>query len=358
MEEPRHISVRDLAARLGIGRSAVSMALRNHPHISEATRKRVQTEAERLGYRPNAMVTALMSQIRTRRVKRSGETIAFLSAFKTKEDWKEATLNDGTLLGAQARAERLGFRVEPYWLGYRGAEAARVARVLRARAVRGVILGPMPLDLGPVELDWNHVFAVAIGYSFAQQPLDRISHNHFNIMRLCYDSLHRGGHRRIGLAITQESDDRVQHLWLAGFNTSQHLLGGAQIPPLWLEHWDDHPDSKKRFAKWYREHKPDAVIGMGPDNPLRWMREARVAVPGRTSYANLDLDYRKQGKVAGVLQNLREAGASAVDWVVAGINRNEHGVPATPKLLMMDSAWSDGPTVLQRIGKRSGKPVG
>ncbi|MFA6962122.1 MAG: LacI family DNA-binding transcriptional regulator [Opitutaceae bacterium] len=345
MEEHPHVSIRDLAARLGIGRSAVSMALRNHPHISEATRLRVQAEAERLGYRPNAMVTALMSQVRTRRVKRSGETIAYLSAFKTKEEWKHSTLHDGTLLGAQARAERLGFRVEPYWLGYQGGEAARVARVLRARAVRGVIVGPMPLDLGPVELDWGNIFAAAIGYSFGQQHLDRISHNHFNIMRLCYESLYRRGHRRIGLSITQESDDRVQHLWMAGFDTSRKLLKGSMVPPLWLEHWEDHPDSKKRFEKWYWAHKPDAVIGMGGDNPLHWMRAMGVDVPKNTSYSNLDLAHLNQGKVAGVLQNVRAAGASAVDWVVAGINRNEYGVPDNPKSLLMEATWSDGPTV-------------
>jgi LacI family transcriptional regulator len=348
MAESAHISIRDLAARLGLGRTAVSMALRNHPHISEKTRQRVRAEAERLGYRPNALVTALMSQIRTRRVKRSGETIAFFTAYKTREDWNRANLVDGTLQGARERAGHLGFRVEPWWLGYRGRESRRIARIFRARAVRGAIIGPMPLDLETLEFDWGSLFSIAIGHSFSQQPLDRVSHNHFNIMRLCHENLWRLGHRRIGLAITCESDDRVQHLWLGGFCTSQQVLGGAALPPLWFDHWDDHPDSKKQFLEWYRANKPDAVLGIGPDNPLRWMREAGVSVPGDTGYANIDLDPDKAGEVAGALQNRRAAGAVAVDLVVAGINRNEYGIPETPKNLLLDSTWSDGATVARR----------
>ncbi|WP_043589607.1 LacI family DNA-binding transcriptional regulator [Geminisphaera colitermitum] len=348
MAEQPHISIRDLAARLGLGRSAVSMALRNHPHISEKTRRRVQAEAERLGYRPNALVTALMAQIRTRRVKRSGETIAFFSAYKTKDDWLKANPHDRTLQGARDRAEHLGFRVEPFWLGLRGGDSARIARILRARAVRGAIIGPMPLDLEPLQFDWNSFFTVSLGYSFSQRIFDRVANNQFNIIRLCYDNLWRLGHRRIGLAITKESDDRVQHLWLGGFTTSQQVLGGAPIPPLWMEYWEDHPDSKKQFLKWYRAHKPDAVLGIGPDNPLLWMRESGVRVPERTGYANIDLNHKKIGVVAGALQNLSAVGSVAVDLVTSGISRNEHGIPETPKVLLIDATWSEGPTVSRR----------
>lgn len=348
MDEKPHISIRDLAARLGIGRSAVSMALRNHPHIAEKTRQRVQAEAARLGYRPNALVTALMAQIRTRRVKRSGETIAFLTAYKTREEWLQANPHDRMLQGASARAEHLGFRVEPFWLGLRGNDSPRIARILRARAVRGAIIGPMPLDLSLLKFDWDSLCTVSIGYSFTQQNFDRVTNNHFNIIRLCYDKLWQLGHRRIGLAITRESDDRVQHLWMGGFCTSQQIHGGAAIPPLWLEHWENHPNSKKQFLKWYRLHKPDAVLGIGPDNPLHWMREHEVSIPHRTSYANIDLDHRKKNVVAGALQNMNAVGAVAVDLVTAGISRNEHGIPSDPKIILMDSIWSDAPTVSPR----------
>ncbi len=342
------LSIRDLAARLGISRSAVSMALRNHPRVSAATRQRVQTEAARLGYRPNAMVTALMAQIRTRRVKRSGETIAFLTAYQTKDEWRKRTPFVGTFEGASAQAERLGYRLEHYWLGHLGCDSRRIARILRARAVRGAIIAPVPLDLEVLQLDWDRQFTVAIGYSFGQQTLHRVNHNQFNIILACYENLRRLGHRRIGLAIPRESDDRVHHFWMAGYYTSQQIHGGDPLPVLWHDDWHDCPAEKKRFMKWYRANKPDAVLGILPDNPLLWMREEGVRVPARTSYASLDLDATKTGEVAGALQNVAAVGAAAVDLVVAGLNRNEHGIPQNPQLLLMDAAWSEGATAPRR----------
>ncbi|MDR1279825.1 MAG: LacI family transcriptional regulator [Opitutaceae bacterium] len=344
MSDSSPLSIRDLAARLGISRSAVSMALRNHPRVSAATRQRVQAEAARLGYRPNAMVTALMAQIRTRRVKRSGEVIAFLTAWHNADEWRKRTPFLGTFEGASEQAERLGFRLEPCWLGPLGSDSRRVARILRARAVRGVIIAPMPLDLGVLELDWERQLTVAIGYSFAQQTLHRVNHNQFNIMLSCYENLRRLGHRRIGLAIPRESDDRVHHFWMAGFYTAQQIHGDEPLPVLWLDDWHDRPDLRKQYMRWYRAHKPDAVLGILPDNPLRWMREEGVRVPARTSYASLDLDRTQIGEVAGVLQSVEAVGAAAVDLVVSGLNRNEHGIPENPKLLLMDGVWRDGAT--------------
>lgn len=342
------LSIRDLAARLGISRSAVSMALRNHPRVSETTRHRVQAEAQRLGYRPNALVTALMAQIRTRRVKRSGETIAFLTAYETRDEWRKRMPFAGTFEGARDQAERLGYRLEHYWLGNLGGNSRHTARILRARAVRGAIIAPVPLDLQPLELDWQSQFTVAIGYSFAQHSLHRVNHNQFNIILSCYQNLRNLGYQRIGLAIPKESDARVHHFWMAGFYTSQQIHGGEPLPVLWFEDWHDLPSERKRFLKWHRIQKPDAILGILPDNPLRWMREEGVRVPRRTAYASLDLDAALVGEVAGALQNVHASGAAAVDLVVAGLNRNEHGIPQNPQLLLMDATWSNGRSAPKR----------
>lgn len=58
------VTMRDIAAELGITAAAVSMALRQDPRISAATRERVRAVAERLGYRPDPLVSVLMAQRR------------------------------------------------------------------------------------------------------------------------------------------------------------------------------------------------------------------------------------------------------------------------------------------------------
>jgi len=48
----REPTMADIAARLGVSRQLVSIALRGLPGASSETRERVQKVAEELGYRP------------------------------------------------------------------------------------------------------------------------------------------------------------------------------------------------------------------------------------------------------------------------------------------------------------------
>jgi len=53
------VTIHDIARELNISGSTVSRALRDHPEISEDTRKLVKEVAKRMGYRPNAIASSL-----------------------------------------------------------------------------------------------------------------------------------------------------------------------------------------------------------------------------------------------------------------------------------------------------------
>lgn len=53
----------DVAAVAGVSISTASRALREHPAVREATRRRVRSAATRLGYEPNRMASALRTRI-------------------------------------------------------------------------------------------------------------------------------------------------------------------------------------------------------------------------------------------------------------------------------------------------------
>jgi len=59
------VTLKDLAAELGLSVAAVSMALRNNREIAAATRERVKAKAAELGYRPDPTLRAL-ADYRTR----------------------------------------------------------------------------------------------------------------------------------------------------------------------------------------------------------------------------------------------------------------------------------------------------
>ncbi|MGW5731808.1 MULTISPECIES: LacI family DNA-binding transcriptional regulator [Streptomyces] len=61
MSEPR-LTIRDVAARAGVSRAAVSLAFNNKPGVSEATRARILEVAQSMGWEPNRSARALNKQ--------------------------------------------------------------------------------------------------------------------------------------------------------------------------------------------------------------------------------------------------------------------------------------------------------
>src|SRR5215211_7651893 len=55
----KKVTIRDVAAKLGLSAMTVSLALRDHPRISLETKQRIRAAMDKLGYRPNPVARAL-----------------------------------------------------------------------------------------------------------------------------------------------------------------------------------------------------------------------------------------------------------------------------------------------------------
>ena len=91
------VTIHDIARALGVSASTVSRALAGNPAISSTTRARVEEKASELGYRPNAVATAL-------RMGRSG-IIGVIIPQANRFFFAEI------INGAEAEAHRQGWRV-------------------------------------------------------------------------------------------------------------------------------------------------------------------------------------------------------------------------------------------------------
>src|SRR5271165_4247185 len=60
------VRMAEIAQQLGVASSTVSRALRGDPRIGAQMRRRVEDVAEKMGYRPNPLVSALMANRRRR----------------------------------------------------------------------------------------------------------------------------------------------------------------------------------------------------------------------------------------------------------------------------------------------------
>ncbi|EIQ01809.1 transcriptional regulator [Opitutaceae bacterium TAV1] len=335
------LTTRDLARQLGLSVATVSRALSNAVDVSAATRERVRAFARQAGYRPNALVNALMTQVRQhQRLQPTGEVVAYLTSFATENDWRRHPSHMQQFEGAEQRAREFGFTLRPMWLGPSGIQSRAAARILHARGIRGSLLAPLPATHHTLHLDWEHHATVAIGFSLRQVAPNRVAHDHMHIAFSCYLNLRKLGYARIGLVIPEADNTRGKHLWSTGVLGCQFIHGGRRIPPCLLPDYE----TPQPFHDWFEHHRPDALIGIWQDFPLRWLRERGVRVPEEVGYATLDVGGRL-GQLAGMKQANHDLGMAAVDLLAGQLFRNETGLPQTPTVTQIEGTWEDGPTV-------------
>jgi LacI family transcriptional regulator len=333
--------MQEIANAAKVSRMAVSLALRNSPKISASTRERIRAAAEKLGYRPNPLVSALMTQLRGNRPPERPSTIAYVTAHPTEDGWRRPGPFVAFFEGAKKRAAQLGYVLEHWWLRAPGLTGSRFCEVLHARAIHGMIVAPLPPGAGAdsVECDWPDFAAATIGYSLASPDLHRASNHQYGTIGVALRELARLGYRRIGLAMQAEQDERVQHQWSAGLLVYQQgIAPGDRVPPLLCR-----GSFARSFAAWLSEHRPDAVLSHDAQT-LRLLDRFGLRVPRDIGFAHLALSDGDKG-IAGMNQNSELVGAAALDLVDAQLRHNERGIPAVPEIVLVPGFWVAGPTV-------------
>ena len=339
--------MQQIADEAGVSRMSVSLAMRNSPKISPATAARIRAIAERLGYRPNPLVSALMTQLRHSKEVRKPSTIAYVTAYPTADGWRRTGPFVEFFEGARARAGALGYDLEEWWLRKPGLTEARLSDILYTRNIHGVLIAPLPLSGGEVNLDWQKFAGASIGYSLTAPLIHRASNDQYGTITTALRELTRLGYRRIGLAISEESDLRVKHYWSAGVLVYQQSIPFVERVPSLLT---TGPFSKE-FAGWFERYRPEVVLGLA-QQCARVMSDLGVSAPGDAGFVHLALSKEDTG-LAGMNQNSELVGAAAVDLIDAQLRRNERGVPKFPKSQLIPSYWVPGSSVREIAAERA-----
>ncbi len=327
----------DIAREAGLSQATVSMALRNHPSIPAVTRKRVQEIAERLGYRPNALVSALMSQLQTGRDERQISRIALIDAWPLEVGWKAYPLFARQAEGMKSRAHALGYRLEEFRLKEDGMTPRRLSKILATRGIAGMIIPPMPRGLSRLHLAWDHFAAVAVNYSLIRPELHRAAFDTYGTAWQAFRALHRLGYRRLGIALTADDNQRTLSHNLGAFSAfSFRLAEKDRLPP----HVCTTPD-RQEFLTWLRTHRPEVLLSYQWEF-REWLDDAGLRIPEDIGYACLA---SAKPNFAGIDQNGEAVGAAAIDLLVAQLHRNERGIPMQPTTLLVEGRWVPGPTV-------------
>lgn len=342
------VSQRDLAKIVGVSPMTVSLALRHHPSIPEATRDRIIKLAEEHHYQPDAALAALNAYRIAQSPACFHGTLGWLTSFPTKSGWKEMIQVDGYYEGICQRAEELGYRIGEFWTKEQGLNAKRASQILMARNVQGLIVAPHPTPLGEIDLEWEQFSAVALGYSLHRPRLHVVMNHQFRNMKRAAECLYELGYRRIGLAIP--SDERIDHNYLGGFFVAQWDFPpeAKRLPPL-----IDQTFSQETFLTWFKHTTPDAVIVSATTayKVIDWLNEINLRVPEDIGLAVASVPYT-DNFISGIDEKACAVGRQAVDYVVGMIHRNERGVPGQASSVLLEGVWKDAKTTRPQSKKR------
>lgn len=334
-------TLQQIADRIGISKTAVSMALRNQPRISEKLKARVRREASAVGYTPNPLLAAHMAHLRRKPTARYQATLAFiLSASRAHIRKYSRDLFRLYFLGLQERCGQLGYRIEEFSLADGETGPKRLSDILRNRGIHGVVVAPVPVPGSRLDLNWDQFASVALGYSLGAPLLHRASPDVFNNMGRILAELSARGYRRPAVALAESDDARVNHLTLARFLAWQFVEATDRlVPPLITRE-----QNERETLRWYRAHRPDVIIS---PNPLvyAWLRAAKVEVPGKVGFVT-PYWIPQYPSMSGIDQNYGLVAAAAIDLLVGQLHRNERGVPSEPKLMLLPGQWIEGNTLL------------
>jgi DNA-binding LacI/PurR family transcriptional regulator len=339
---PGIVTLRDIASRLNVSHTTVSLALRNHPSISPKRREEVKRLAEQLGYRPDPMLASLV-QYRTRcRPAAIHSALAWINHWDQPERLRSYHEFDLYWHGACTAADRFGYRLEEIrWS--KNYTSQRIEQILQTRSIRGLLIPPHRLAPEWGDFDWNKFSIVRFGMSVPVPDSHVVTADHQRAVLMVFKKMWEYGYKRIGLVVSADYDGHLGGNYIGGLAAAQELFQfECVLPPLRTNEamYSEQPSrAKKLLLQWLKKHKPDAILTSLSSVPrmiieLGYNIPRDVAVAGTTVY-DIPVD-------AGINQNPKAIGRAAVEMLVAQINRNDRGVPEAPCRTLVESLWQDG----------------
>jgi len=342
-----------LAEKLGISQAAVSMALAGHPRISEEMRARVLAMAESLGYRPDPALRSLARYRRAARPESYHATLAWVHSMESPDSWKGSAVYGEFFDAAARRAERLGYKLDNFWIDPNTLSDNRASQILVSRGIRGLLLVPHGLPHHAYRLDWEKFSAVRlIDYTQEKPSLHCVATDHYLVALTVLDEVMARGYRRPALITTRALDER-----LLNHPSAAYLARSAADKVEWPGvYWNDDCD-EARFRRWLAKTKPDVLL-LGYSEQtfrqvIRWVKSSGRAVPEELGYCMLCLpDQRfpdsEFSGLSGIDECWAELAERSVELLVHSLEHFDVGLPDLHMRHLMQGRWVEGTTLRPR----------
>ena len=334
-------NMQQIADAVGLSKSAVSLALRNDPRLPLATRLRIKSVADQMGYRRNPVVDNLMTQLRAGRQPSFQANLGLVNCSPFKELNKNHTfrrLREGVV----ARAEELGYGIEEFWLQQPDMRPERLQQIIEARGIRGLLLiasvSPEAVDLNYDKI-WQDFACALIGVTPLNNKLNCSTNDQYLTARNATKKIFEFGYKRPMLIVPKKDDDLLENRFSAGYESVfRGLESNDQIPLMSLFNTDIN-----QALVAVRNERPDVII-TNISELYNALKDDGHDMPGKLAFVHLDW-YDSLTEIAGMRQNNRIVGSAGVDLVVCQLQKNEIGSQDYPKVIQIESLWVSGSSI-------------
>ena len=338
VDRPDVPSYRDIAAKTGVSAQTVSYVVRNTSGVSAATRKRVLAEMEKMGYKPQPALSALMRQYRLHPSKRNVMKMAFINSWNEPLSKASAEPLRNFYLGARAKADELGYLVEEYQGGDSKADQKKLRHQLRFSGAEGILLFPTLSPRSKLELDWENYSVVEIGQPLQGVEVTLVIPDHFgNAFRLC-QRLIEAGFSRIGFLHDRAEHERIGGTYLGGVLAASFLDGQKHfVPPL-----SSYNLTTKQIVHYVKTRKCDALL-VGAHFDPGWLRNAGIRVPGDVSLFGAGI-YSSDiaAGIGGIDEEWFQVGEIAAQHLARLMQSNERGFTDVREVVTVPGRWMKG----------------
>ncbi|MDP0491707.1 MAG: LacI family DNA-binding transcriptional regulator [Verrucomicrobiota bacterium JB023] len=342
----RRVTLRDIGKALGVSHSTVSLALHNHPRISEPMRKKVREAAKSMGYRPDPMLAALATYRRNRSEKPITSSLAWINAWPDAKALRSHQEFDGYWKGAYQAAKKLGYRLEEFRLDHQF-NSQRLHQILSTRGIRGILLPPHQEQPVWKDFPWERYSVVRLGRSIDEPSCHVVASDEVSNAMRAYREIRRRGYQRIGFVGSASGAKDSGMIFELGFIGGQRVSNDkAKLPPLHLSDNKSETRQRMELRQWLDENQPDAIFTTQSNVP-KLLELEKVRVPqdialATTTILDTPID-------SGINQHAEEIGRVAITTLNSLINDGSRGVPSVFRQILVEGSWVNG-TCLPRKG--------
>jgi DNA-binding LacI/PurR family transcriptional regulator len=331
----RRVTQRDIAIALNVSHVTVSLALRDHPRISETMRNQIKAKAIELGYIPDPMLSALSNYRLSGNAKPVQAALAWINPWKIPDKLRKYQEFDMYWKGAWRTATQLGFHLETFNVAE--IPPHRLDKIFKARNIRGLLLAPLrdpDLDWG--SFPWKDYAVIRFGRTIPYPEAHFITGAQTANAMLAFDEIRKKGYQRIGY-ICEFFRSRVSGVGV--YWAQQSLAPQQQLPMLVLQYKDKSEQQLEKLNEWMIRTKPDAILTDIGDMPFM-LEQLGYRIPedvglATTSVHDTPID-------AGIDQNPEEIGCAGVRTLVALLNASQFGIPSIRNEILIEGHWRDG----------------